>query len=40
MICDKCGKKLDDDAQFCKFCGAKLENLDLNTTKKSGQYWS
>lgn len=25
MFCHNCGKKLSDDAKFCKFCGAKQE---------------
>ncbi len=37
MYCKKCGKKIDDDALFCQFCGApqdsnngtKSENIDL-----------
>lgn len=25
MFCHNCGKKLSDDAKFCKFCGAKQD---------------
>lgn len=26
MFCPKCGKQLSDGAQFCKYCGAKIES--------------
>jgi hypothetical protein len=27
VYCKKCGKKLDDDANFCSVCGSSLKNL-------------
>lgn len=27
MFCNKCGKKIEDNAQFCTFCGARMEQL-------------
>ena len=24
MICPKCGKNIDNDSQFCEYCGAKI----------------
>ncbi len=27
MFCQKCGKELSDDAQFCQFCGVNLKNV-------------
>lgn len=27
MICNNCGKEINDDAKFCKFCGTKVENI-------------
>lgn len=32
MYCKKCGKQIDDDAQFCKYCG---QNVGENTNKTS-----
>ena len=29
MICPKCGKELEDDAQFCSRCGAALKEESL-----------
>lgn len=31
MYCSKCGKKIDDDAAFCKYCG---KQLSLKTDKR------
>lgn len=28
MYCNKCGTKLDDDAQFCVKCGAKVQKRE------------
>ncbi|MCC9260912.1 MAG: zinc ribbon domain-containing protein, partial [Methanobrevibacter woesei] len=25
MFCPKCGKKIPDDAKFCKFCGNEIK---------------
>lgn len=30
MYCDKCGKAINDDAKFCRYCGNKLSELDNN----------
>ena len=27
MFCNKCGKKIEDNALFCTFCGARMEQL-------------
>lgn len=37
MICYKCGEKLDDDARFCKYCGAKLNNENLSAIKEENK---
>lgn len=28
MYCNKCGKKINDNANFCSVCGAKVETLE------------
>ncbi|MBR4907018.1 MAG: zinc ribbon domain-containing protein [Clostridia bacterium] len=28
MYCSQCGKKLNDDAQFCWYCGAKVQPVE------------
>lgn len=35
MYCKNCGKSIDDDAKFCKFCGTNQENInpEKNSTK-------
>ncbi len=30
MYCNNCGKQIDPDHKFCKFCGAKLEKVEHN----------
>lgn len=30
MFCPNCGKEISDDAMFCGFCGAKIENETVN----------
>ena len=30
MFCPNCGKEISDDATFCGFCGAKIENSGVN----------
>ena len=30
MFCNKCGKQIVDDSNFCNFCGAKVEILPQN----------
>ena len=30
MFCKKCGKQIDDDAIFCKYCGAKLAEVKID----------
>ncbi len=32
MYCSKCGKPAGDEAFYCQWCGAKLDNPDLNWT--------
>ena len=32
VYCSKCGKKNDDDAEFCNKCGTRLNNLDAEDT--------
>jgi uncharacterized protein YbjQ (UPF0145 family) len=31
MICQKCGKSVDDNAAFCQFCGNALKQQNMNT---------
>lgn len=32
MFCNNCGKKVDDDARFCRFCGEDLSKSDYEKT--------
>lgn len=32
MICKECGKEIDDDLEFCYFCGADCENGIIKKT--------
>lgn len=32
MYCPNCGKQIEDDANFCRYCG---KNLDVNNVQKS-----
>jgi len=38
MFCQKCGKKIDDDSEFCVYCGSKLKmeikNVDSDSFSK------
>jgi membrane protease YdiL (CAAX protease family)/DNA-directed RNA polymerase subunit RPC12/RpoP len=38
MFCQKCGKKIDDDSEFCVYCGFKIKmevkNVDSNSFSK------
>lgn len=34
MFCKNCGKEIDNDSTFCRYCGQKQES---NTTTKSHQ---
>ena len=34
MYCNKCGKEVTEDSVFCKFCGAKLTNEEVDDTEK------
>jgi len=38
MYCKKCGKKIDDDSIFCRYCGCKVTEIDPNASMKSGVY--
>ena len=31
MFCDKCGRKLQDDAAFCPYCGRKMSDPESET---------
>ncbi len=33
MFCNKCGKKIEDNALFCTFCGARMEQLPPEAQK-------
>ncbi len=35
MYCKKCGKKIDDNAKFCNFCGFDNENIDFINQDKN-----
>lgn len=35
MLCSKCGKEIEKDGQFCKFCGTKIDNIDEVETEKT-----
>ena len=30
MFCSKCGKEIDDNVNFCKFCGFQVNSLEEN----------
>lgn len=32
MYCQKCGRSINDEATFCKFCGTKLSGMSENTS--------
>ena len=32
MFCKSCGNKIDDDSQFCTYCGLKLSNINNLTS--------
>jgi hypothetical protein len=34
MFCKNCGKKISDNSQYCRFCGAQQDNLIKNEPKK------
>ncbi len=34
LFCSNCGHQLNDDAKFCHFCGAKVEPVVINRTKR------
>lgn len=34
MYCSNCGKEISDDAKFCQFCGAKIQNINENLENK------
>jgi len=34
MVCSKCGKEIEKDGQFCKFCGTKIGKKDEGKTEK------
>lgn len=34
MFCSKCGKEIADDAQFCQYCGNKIENKEETKEEK------
>lgn len=36
MFCMKCGKKIDDDSNFCQFCGNGITNSALKTGTQTG----
>ncbi len=31
MYCDNCGKQLDDDSKYCKFCGKAISSTSQNS---------
>lgn len=39
MYCKKCGKQIEDDAHFCKFCGEHVGPEIASTPKKSIVEW-
>lgn len=34
MFCSKCGKEIDDNAEFCQFCGQKIEKAEIKNENK------
>jgi len=34
MFCSKCGKEISEDAQFCQYCGNKIENKEETKEEK------
>ena len=30
LVCDSCGKKIEDDSEFCKYCGMPIGNIVLS----------
>ena len=34
MICPKCGREVENDADFCVYCGASLTQLKTEEEKK------
>ena len=36
MICDRCGKQIDDDSTFCPFCGAKQQAVGARALSADG----
>lgn len=36
MKCIKCGKRIEDDSLFCKYCGKKQDKLGKRTARKGG----
>ncbi len=39
MYCKKCGKLIDDDAQFCKYCGENVGTVLMPSSKRSLTNW-
>ena len=35
MICDKCGKRIDDDAIYCNYCGSRVSGEDFDQSGRS-----
>ena len=33
MFCSKCGKQIDDDAKFCEYCGAVINDQTVSSEK-------
>ena len=37
MFCSNCGKEIEDNEIFCKYCGTKLDVRNGNTNTKSNE---
>ena len=35
MYCNKCGKEIIDDSNFCSYCGSKIEEFKVNSNESS-----
>ncbi len=38
MICPECKKEISDTAKFCRFCGSKIEKIEVSKPEPEGKY--
>lgn len=36
MFCEKCGKNIDDESAFCRYCGTQIKTVTKDTTINTG----